>query len=79
VLDISASGLRVGTGLSTPAEGTTVVLHVVTCDGEFDVLAQVCWVRRDGLLHHVLGLEFVDLSPEGRAVLVSAVRGSGRI
>jgi hypothetical protein len=79
VLDISASGLRVGTGLNAPAAMSEVALHVVTGDGAFDVLCRVCWITRDGLLNHVMGLEFIDLPPQGRAVLLAAVRGSARL
>jgi hypothetical protein len=79
VLDISASGLRVGTGVSAPAAMSQVALHVVTGDGSFDVLCRVCWIMRDGLLNHVMGLEFIDLPPQGRAVLLAAVRGSARV
>jgi hypothetical protein len=55
-----------------------VVLKVRTFDGGFDVQTRVEWSKMDGLLHHQVGLEFIDLTPEGRRVLLLAVHASAR-
>lgn len=76
VMNISASGLLVRTGLLSPRVGSIVMLKVRTFDGGFDVQTRVEWSKMDGLLHHRVGLEFIDLSPEGKRVLLTAVRTS---
>ena len=76
VSNISASGLLVRTGLRSPKVGSIVALQVRTLDGGFDVQAQVSWSKMDGLLNRQVGLEFIDLPPEGRRVLQSVVRGA---
>jgi hypothetical protein len=78
VMNISASGLLVRTGLRSPRVGSVVVLKVRTFDGGFDVQTRVEWSKMDGLLHHRVGLEFIDLTPEGRRVLLLAVHASAR-
>jgi hypothetical protein len=78
VMNISASGLLVRTGLRSPRVGSVVVLKVRTFDGGFDVQTRVEWSKMDGLLHHQVGLEFIDLTPEGRRVLLLAVHASAR-
>jgi hypothetical protein len=78
VMNISASGLLVRTGLRSPRVESVVVLKVRTFDGGFDVQTRVEWSKMDGLLHHQVGLEFIDLTPEGRRVLLLAVHASAR-
>jgi hypothetical protein len=78
VMNISGSGLLVRTGLRSPRVESVVVLKVRTFDGGFDVQTRVEWSKMDGLLHHQVGLEFIDLTPEGRRVLLLAVHASAR-
>ena len=65
-------------GLRAPKAGSVVVLQVRTFDGGFDVQAQVAWSKMDGLLNRQIGLEFIDLPPDGQRVLLNVVRGAAR-
>lgn len=76
VLDISASGLRVGTGLKRYKRGNIVLLQVHTHDGGFAVQARVAWSRSAGFLTNEAGFEFIDLSPEAHRILLATVRNS---
>jgi hypothetical protein len=78
VLNVSASGLLVRTGLRAPKAGSVIALQVRTFDGGFDVQAQVAWSKMDGLLNRQIGLEFIDLPPDGQRVLLNVVRGAAR-
>lgn len=76
VSDISASGLRVFGPRPGPAKGDVVVLEVHCLDGAFVVQARIAWVKNHGLFARESGLEFIDLAPFARAVLLAAVRSS---
>jgi hypothetical protein len=76
VLDVSASGLRVGTGLKRYKRGGVLVLEVHTEDGSFAVQARVAWSRSMGFLSNETGLEFIDLPPEAERILRATVRHS---
>lgn len=76
VLDISASGLRVGTGLKRYKRGHVILLQVHTHDGGFAVQARVAWSRSAGFLTTETGFEFIDLSPEAQRILLATVRHS---
>lgn len=78
VLNVSASGMLVLTGLRAPKVGSIVALQVRTFDGGFDVQAQVSWSKMDGLFARQIGLEFINLPPDGQRVLLNVVRGAAR-
>lgn len=76
VLDISASGLRVGSGMLRYKPESLVTLEVHTHDGRFDVLARVSWSKSTGFLSSEMGLEFIDLPKEARRILLATVHSS---
>jgi len=78
VLNVSASGLLIRTGLRAPKAGSIIALQVRTFDGGFDVQAQVAWSKMDGILNRQIGIEFIDLPPDGQRVLLNVVRGAAR-
>ena len=76
VLDISASGLRVGSGMTRYKPDSVVTLEVHTHDGRFDVQARVSWSKSTGFLSSEMGLEFIQLPPEARRILLATVHSS---
>ena len=76
VLDISASGLRIGSGLKRYKRDSVVTLEVHTHDGAFMVQARVAWSRSTGFLSSEVGLEFINLDPDARRILLATVHNS---
>lgn len=70
VLDLSASGMRVECRGKPPIrEGEAAELTMHAPFGPFTVKTRVHWIRRAGFRRYHIGLEFVDMTDEGRKAL----------
>ncbi|MBM4107313.1 MAG: PilZ domain-containing protein [Phycisphaerae bacterium] len=76
VLDLSASGARIGTGsFRHPSAGATVSLVINDDDEAVELQALVVRSRRTGVLAGELAVEFLGVTPELRARLLRLARG----
>ncbi len=75
VLDFSASGMRVAhRGRMELKEGESICLHLQVLHISQIVQARVVHVRKSGFRRHEVGLEFIEVTPEVSAGLLSIVR-----
>lgn len=77
VLDISASGMRVG-GRGRPplAKGQTTTITMLTPAGVLAVDVGVAWARKTSWRHFELGLAFVNITPDVLEGVRSVLRGA---
>ncbi|MBX3384383.1 MAG: PilZ domain-containing protein [Phycisphaeraceae bacterium] len=74
ILDLSASGMRVGCFQKPPPAGEIfdIVLH--SCEGEIAISCGVVWVSRKGFFRYEAGLAFGELTPAIRQTLSRLAR-----
>ncbi len=78
VLDISASGARVGISGRPPSVGSTIPVTITGLDGAVDFCGQVMWTRRRGLFKFEVGIQWKDLTPIMRQALVRLARAASQ-
>lgn len=71
VLDLSGGGMRIESRWPMRVKaGDRVLISLVSEGGEVDVQVCVSWVKNLGLFRQQAGLEFIELSPRTRALLL---------
>lgn len=73
ILDISASGARILRIGSSPLVGDTCEVELEDGSGVIKIDAVVVWTAHAGRDAHEVGLEFREVTPEGRAALIKVV------
>lgn len=75
VVDISASGMRVESGRRPSSRiGEVGPIEIEALGEKFSVPGRIVWIRRTGFWRHAIGVEFGELSPHARHVLVNMAR-----
>jgi len=69
LVDLSMGGMRLRCGRSAPPIGTTIACHITSPDVQFEVLTRIVRVQRIGLFSSEVGVQFVNLSEQGKACL----------
>lgn len=74
VQDLSASGMRIKTGLKTPKLGSVHTFLIAQDDTQFLVSGRVTRVIKTGLLSREIGIEFLGMDESAREGLTNIVR-----
>lgn len=74
ILDLSASGMRVGCIQKPPPVGEIFDLVLHSCEGEIAISCGVVWVSRMGFFRYEAGLAFGELTPTIRQTLSRLAR-----
>lgn len=77
VLDLSATGLRVRTGMRPGVVvGEVFWMTIGGYSGKFQVKCQCAWVKKAGWFSHEVGIHFLEVDPESRAHLTEIGRSA---
>lgn len=77
VMDLSAGGARIQrTGRLKVDHEAVFPLRIVSGIGSCELRARVRWERKEGLFSWMFGVEFVEVSPEARKVLLDIARAA---
>lgn len=66
--------MRIRCGIKPPKKGEVFFIVIRGGTTELSILAVCRWHRRDGLMHHQIGLEFVKPLPEVQVALAEIAR-----
>jgi len=78
IINLSASGMRVGSARAVPQIGSPFTMVIEWSDGRLALSCVVRWIRRTGLLKREVGVEFVDLTDQQRRSLGEIARSTAQ-
>jgi hypothetical protein len=79
IVNASASGLRIkAKGRTIPEVGETAVLTIQGPEGPFKVAAKIVWAKQKNWGKREIGVQFIEVSEQGRWHLVRLAEAASR-